>query len=264
MLTDFFLYSALGGSSSSLGGTFRSLSYPLTSPVTTAASQAAADLADRIETEEARVEAYEELQSAVTAFQDALGSFDFTDEDSATASAQAFVDGYNELMSTIDELTGSGGALEGDATASQMVNALQNQLSETFAGATGSFDALYQIGITPQADGTLALDTDTLSTAWAADAAGVDSLLTEAGSAYDTIADTYADSGGIIELTADVYGDNLIDLEMALPALQSMGEQTQAFANAQYAASVSKLYSYSLAETLFASYQSSASTSFFA
>ena len=264
MLSDFFLYSALGGSTGSLSGTSGSLSYPLTSPVTTAASQAAGDLSDQIEAAAAKADAYDELLTAVTGFQDALANFDFTDEDSTAASAQSFVDGYNALMATIDELTGSGAALEGDAAASQLVNALEGQLSETFAGAAGSFDALYQIGITPQADGTLALDADTLSTAWAADAAGVESLLTEAGAAFDALADPYAAGGGIVEYSADVWGDNLLDLQMALPALEAMGAQTQAYANAQYVGAVSQLYSYSLAESLFASYQSSASTSFFA
>ena len=36
---------------------------------------------------------------------------------SATAAAQDFVNGYNALVSTIDELTGTSGALEGDTTA---------------------------------------------------------------------------------------------------------------------------------------------------
>ena len=263
MLSDLFLYSALGGSSGTTYGGFGPLSYPLTAASTTSASQAAAQLSEKIEDETAKVSAYQELLSAVTGFQNTLTGFDFSDEASATAAAQDFVDGYNALVSTIGELTGAGGALEGDTTATQLVSSLQNELSATFA-ASGSFDKLHQLGITPQTDGTLALDTKIFATAYAADAAGVESLLTETANIFDALLNPYTTSGGLIESTAGVYGDNLLNLEMALPALESMADQTQSYANAQYASAIYQLYGSSLAENLFASFAAKSSTSYFA
>ena len=50
-------------------------------------------------------------------FPDDAGRLRFLRRGSATAAAQDFVNGYNALVSTIDELTGTSGALEGDTTA---------------------------------------------------------------------------------------------------------------------------------------------------
>ena len=263
MLSDYFLFSALGGSSGSLTGTFGTLSYPLIAASTTGASQAASQLSAQIEDETAKVAAFDELQSAVTGFQNTLAGFDFTDEASATAAAQDFVDGYNALVNTIGDLTGTGGALEGDSTATLLVSSLKNELSASFA-TTGSFDKLYQIGITPQTDGTLALDTSNFATAYGADSAGVQSLLTETASTFDALINPYTTGGGLIEATAGIFGDNLLDLELALPALESMAAQTQTYANAQYANAITQLYSASLAENLLASFTAESSTLIFA
>jgi len=51
---------------------------------------------------------------------------------------------------------------------------------------------------------------------------------------------------------------------MALPALESMGAQTQSYANAQYASSIYQLYSSALAENLVAAFAADSTTSFFA
>lgn len=263
MLSDFFLYSALGGGAGALSGTFGTLSYPLVAGTQTAASKAAAELSQKIEDETAKVAAYDDLLTAVKDFQGTLAGFDLSDEAGATAAAQAFVDSYNTLTGTIAELTGTGGALQGDSAATQLVSALQNELSASFA-ATGSFDQLYQVGITPASDGTLSFDADAFAAAYAADAAGVQSLLTETANTYDALAAPYAAGGGLIEATAGVYGDNLLDLQMALPALETMGAQTQAYANAQYASAIYQLYGVALAESLFTSFSDTSATSFFA
>lgn len=263
MLSDYFLYSALGGGSSPYGGTFGALTYPLVSTTTTAASQAASQLGQLIEDETAKVAAFDTLLSAVTGFQDTLAGFDLSDETGATAAAQAFVDSYNELLGTVDELTGSGGTLEGDTTATFLVSSLQSELSATF-GASGSFDQLYQIGITPQADGTLAFDSATFATAYGTDAAGAQSLLSETANSFDALVDPYAAGGGLIESSAGLSGDNLLDLQMALPALESLADQSQTYANAQYASAIYQLYGSALAENLFAAFTTDPSTSIFA
>jgi hypothetical protein len=263
MLSDFFLYSAFGGGSGANSSPFATLTYPLVAASTTNTSKAATQLSEKIDGETAKVDAYDKLLSAVTGFQTTLAGFDFTDEASTTATAQAFVDGYNALASKIGELTGTGGALEGDTTASQLMAALQKELSATFS-ATGSFDQLYQIGITPQTEGTLALDTNNFATAYGADATGVASLLTETASTFDSLVNPYTTGGGLIDSTVGIYGDNLLDLKMALPALESMGAQTQSYANAQYASAIYQLYGASLAEDLFTSFAANSSTSFFA
>lgn len=263
MLSDFFLYSALGSGSGATSSPFGALSYPLKTAATTVTAKAGTELAGQIEAETAKVAAYDELLSAVTGFQSILAGFDFSDEANATAAAQDFVDEYNTLVGTIDDLTGAGGALDGDSATTQIVSSLQNELSATFAAA-GSYDKLYQIGITPQTNGTLTLDSGEFATAYAADSVGVESLLTEAASAFDGLVAPYATGGGLIEATASVYGDNLLNLEMALPALEYMGEQTQSYANAQYASAIYQLYGNALTENLVASFVADSSNSFFA
>jgi hypothetical protein len=252
MLSEFFLYSAYG-SGTGLSGAFGTLSYPLTAPAATSAALAADKLAGKIDDEAATVAAYDELLAAVTGFRNTLAGIDVSDEEGATAAAQSIVDGYNVLLGTIAELTGTGGALAGDASAGQLVSALQSQLSASFA-ASGSFDHLHQIGIAPQTDGTLALDADAFAASYAEDAAGTASLLTETAGAFDAIAAPYAAGGGLIDSAANVFADNLLDLQSALPALEYMGDQTQTWADAGYAAAVAQLYSFALAESLFASW----------
>lgn len=174
-----------------------------------------------------------------------------------TAAAQDFVDAYNTLQGEIAELTGRDGALAGDALAARLAAALEAPLSDSFATG-GAFDYLYQIGITPQPDGTLALDEAALQSAFAADAAGATALLNEVAQDFDAVIDPYARGGGTIEAGAKAFQHDVLYLEKLLPSLQQIAEQTQAYADSRYAGLVAQLYAATLGESLFASFPAKA------
>lgn len=184
------------------------------------------------------------------------------DSTALTSAAQDFVDGFNELMGKIDALTASGGALANDPLAEQLAAALKGPLSDAFA-ATGSFDKLYQIGITPQADGTLALDTSVLDTAFAADSSGAVSLLNTAAQDFDAIGDIYAAGGGTISASSKAYQDNVQYLGSLLPSLQQMGDQTLQYSRDQITSALTQLYGASVTEQVLNGFSSDKSFSTF-
>ena len=80
ILSDYFLYSTLGGSSSTTSDFFTTLTYPLIAETTTNASKKAVELSGQIDDETGKVAAYDELLAAVNGFQTTLAGFDFSDE----------------------------------------------------------------------------------------------------------------------------------------------------------------------------------------
>ena len=125
-----------------------------------------------------------------------------TDTSGTTAHAQAFVDAYNKLKTTIDGMiapangnTGAaGGAFAGDAG----IKALQDRLVSMLRPGTGL--SLASFGITAQRDGTLALDSGRLSKQLALTPDGLDRVLgsTAAGGASGiaTTLNTYLNQWG--------------------------------------------------------------------
>lgn len=135
------------------------------------------------------------------------------DTSALESAAQDFVTAYNSLVDTIGGLTGTSGALAGDALAQQ----LQNQLARAATDgsyAAGSLSGLAQIGITAQTDGHLALDTTALQTAYTGDTASTASVLSQAAQAMDTLAGDYVDPGGFVPLDQNLLQDNLFQLQL--------------------------------------------------
>jgi flagellar hook-associated protein 2 len=178
-----------------------------------------------------------------------------------TGAAEDFVDAFNALSGAIGELTGSNGALKGDALAARLAAALKAPLSEDF-GASGALDLLYEIGITPQADGSLAVDEAKLQSAFAGDPSGAVALLNKAATDFDAIVDPFAKGGGTIEGSAKAFSDNALYLESLLPALQQMGDLNQQYAAAQTANALLQLYSASLTEGVFDNFPAKAFSQF--
>ncbi|MBD9425809.1 flagellar filament capping protein FliD [Pseudomonas sp. PDM15] len=95
------------------------------------------------------------------------------DKATVKTNLQKFVDGYNSLMTSVGQMTavvpmGEGenpvtGALVGDVTARGLVSGLRSELVK-MAGGEG-IQALAQLGITTQKDGTLKIDDTKLTTA---------------------------------------------------------------------------------------------------
>lgn len=123
------------------------------------------------------------------------------DAGAATSAAQAFVDGYNQLVETVKSLTSfdaqtqQASPLSGDASIRSINSQLQRMLSET-VDSQSSFRSLSSVGISVQRDGTLSLDSSKLQTALDSDRAGVIRLFagteeTEETAATPGIADRF-------------------------------------------------------------------------
>jgi flagellar hook-associated protein 2 len=84
--------------------------------------------------------------------------------------AQAFVSAYNALIGVLnplnsyDSTTSTGGALQGDSTLTSIQNQIRNALIQPVTDG-GALQTLNDVGISLQTDGTLALDSTTLTTA---------------------------------------------------------------------------------------------------
>jgi flagellar hook-associated protein 2 len=112
----------------------------------------------------------------------------------------AFVKAYNDLNSSIADLTKpgpppkkgdppSGGALLGDATTRNLQSSLRRLFSTAVPGldSSASFDSLSDLGVTFQKDGSLKLDTTKLQKAVDTDLDDVTKLLATSGSTSDSL-----------------------------------------------------------------------------
>ncbi|MCP5195800.1 MAG: flagellar filament capping protein FliD [Gammaproteobacteria bacterium] len=103
----------------------------------------------------------------------------------AIDAVQAFVDGFNSLVSAVktltsyDSTTQQGGALLGDASVRSINFQLRKMLGESVGGSS-AFNNLSSIGIETQRDGTLKFDSSKLQTALGTDQSGVAKLFTGA------------------------------------------------------------------------------------
>jgi flagellar hook-associated protein 2 len=102
-----------------------------------------------------------------------------------------FVEGYNGLTATINELTrydpetGLVGLLNGDATVRSISSQLRSLLTQQVAQNDESVSSLAAIGITTQSDGTLQIDQDKLNAAIASDPQGIEALFRPLGRPTD-------------------------------------------------------------------------------
>jgi flagellar hook-associated protein 2 len=123
------------------------------------------------------------------------------DTEAVAASAQKFVDAYNELRSTITALRGK--ELKSDSTLRSIEAQIQTIFNTPPDGVDGSYSHLSQIGVSIQKDGTMKLDATALDQAIAAD--------------FDSVAQLFAndDQGYMYRLDAAVTGllqsDGLLD-----------------------------------------------------
>ena len=97
---------------------------------------------------------------------------------------EAFVDGYNGLVTTLDDLTGydaatgAGGTLQGDFTARSIAGQIRTALSNASDGFVGPYSRLAEIGITQNSAGSLSVDDSKLSAAFDTDFDSVAGVLT--------------------------------------------------------------------------------------
>lgn len=103
----------------------------------------------------------------------------------------SFVAAYNTYSSKMHSLTyydastKTAGDLQGDATANSVIRQVKSMLTSPMSGLAGGLSSLSQVGISFQADGTLAFDGSKLTAALANPAFNVASLFATTGNSSD-------------------------------------------------------------------------------
>lgn len=131
----------------------------------------------------------------------------------------ALVDGYNALISLINEQTSYNaetkvsGTLFGDSLITGIERQIRNTLTDLVDNSTSSYTSLASIGITTNRDGTLELENSKLETALADDYAGITTLFSDDpnGLAFkvDIILENYLQTSGTIDGRTDSINDKL-------------------------------------------------------
>lgn len=127
---------------------------------------------------------------------------------SLTAAINSFVKAYNDAAKSMKDLgyydasTKKAGALQGDSTLRGAQSQVRNLLS-TRVGGSSVYQTLSDIGITLQSDGTLKLDSTKLSTATAADFAGVAGLVSKVGTTFKDGLESLVGTTGNITAATD-------------------------------------------------------------
>jgi flagellar hook-associated protein 2 len=115
------------------------------------------------------------------------------DSGSIQTSVSSFVKAYNELNTTLKNLSGydaaakKGGVLQGDSTVLQLQAKVRSILTTSVSNTSGALTNLSQIGVSFQRDGSLALDSAKLSSAISSNFSDIASLFAETGRATDSL-----------------------------------------------------------------------------
>ncbi len=128
------------------------------------------------------------------------------DNASIEESAKAFVDAYNNVLSTIDALKAND--LSGDSTLRSVVSTMRNVLNTQPAGLTGAYTALSELGIKTDRDtGQLTINSSEFGTALDTDFASVAQVFANDDQGYafrfDALAGSLLDNDGLIDSRVD-------------------------------------------------------------
>lgn len=169
------------------------------------------------------------------------------DKSSVTAGLKKFVESYNKLISTSNELTavvpvGDGkapvtGGLVGDSSVRSVLSGLRSELVEY--ADQDSIRVLTDLGITTQKDGTLKIDDAKLNTALSENYDSVSGFLTgDKGlmARLDARVDGFVKSGGILEQRMNGLQGTLKSVDEQRETLNRRIEQVQSRLYAQYQA----------------------------
>ncbi|MEZ9369401.1 flagellar filament capping protein FliD [Shewanella sp. 10N.286.51.B2] len=148
----------------------------------------------------------------------------------ATTAINDFVESYNALMTTMQDLsrydpaTEESGILQGDPLTRTLQSQLRNIISSSFETSSGSgSQMLMNIGITTTREGLLEIDDDKLSEAIEADKGGIKEMFitedTGLASRLDTFVESYLETGGIIDGRDETVNNQLSRLEDSREAL---------------------------------------------
>ena len=141
------------------------------------------------------------------------------DNSAATDAIQGFVDAYNSYQQTVgtlssyDSTTGQAGILLGDTTLNSAKQQISSVLSSKVSG--NSIGSLAVLGITRQADGSLALDSSKLSAALNSNPSTVQDLFAGTNgyaTKLNTALDGFTSASGVIATRQQSLNDSLTKL----------------------------------------------------
>jgi flagellar hook-associated protein 2 len=161
------------------------------------------------------------------------------DNEAIQESAKAFVDAYNEVLTTIDTLREQG--LSGDSALSSIERSMRNTLNTAPVGLTGSFTALSQLGIKTNANsGQLEINDSEFAKALDTDFASVAQVFSHDGQGFafrfDQMADYFLDNDGLIDGRVDGFNSQIRRLENNEANLERRLELKEVALRAQYTA----------------------------
>lgn len=168
-----------------------------------------------------------------------------TDTSAIAKSVGDFVTAYNDLASTFTQLAGydstskTAGPLYGDSSVSLIQSRIRQALSNSVGGAASDLNNLAQIGITTNADGTLAFDTTKFSTATNSRISDLGKLFsgtTGIAGQLDTLITQFTSTGGTLKAHQQALNDQLSKLSDQQTALNTRIADYQARYQAQFAA----------------------------
>ena len=162
------------------------------------------------------------------------------DNSSAQTAVQGFVDAYNAYNTAVQQLdydpsTKAIGALFGDTTMTSVERSVSSVLSGAVSG--NSIGTLANLGITRGDDGTMTLNSDTLTAALTSNPDAVQDLFAGTNgyaTKLNTALDTYTSSTGIIGTRTTSLNNNLTQLGTQQTALDNRMAQYQDQLQKQY------------------------------
>lgn len=123
------------------------------------------------------------------------------DNNAVQTGVQNFVNAYNTLNKSISDLTaydpatGKAAILQGDYSTLSILSQVRGLLNRSITGLSGPYTSLSQIGVSFQADGTLALDGGKLQSALSGNFNAVAGLFANLGQVTDGLV-SYVSAGG--------------------------------------------------------------------
>jgi flagellar hook-associated protein 2 len=161
------------------------------------------------------------------------------DDTAIEESAKAFVDAYNEVLSTVDTLRA--GELSGDSTLQSLVRAMRGVLNTPPVGLTGSYGALSEFGIKTDRDtGQLTFNSAEFSKALDTDFASLAQVFANDDQGYafrfQALADQLLANDGLIDSRVDGLDTRVRRLEGDQADLERRLDLREAALRRQYAA----------------------------
>lgn len=149
------------------------------------------------------------------------------DSEAFASSAQKFVEAYNALQKTVKELgSGFGGPLTNDGVLARVSGDIGNSLAQASYGYGSDRLGLSDIGITKQADGTLALDKNRLQSAFVASPDNATKLLANTADKLSSTAARDTGSNSELQYTTRALSKAVQSVQARKALLQDYSSET--------------------------------------